>query len=321
MPPRLARGLAVALATLALLAPARHGLSGDDPNAADENAGPRWWPPPISAGTARTWITLHETTIRPLPDRTPLRDVLRAIREATRGKGQEIDIRIKNEVLWEAELTMNTPIASPFAGQTEVPVDTYLKYLLRQFVLERYVHDGFVTVDGPCDDCEGYATVSAAEAHSWLLLQQGMPLKFARPTPLGEVIQSIAAGTRGRGFQGRGLVISAAPWLLKEGIWSKRVTIVAEDVPVGASLARVLQPHGLAFRVLSDGNLLIVSAPPKMRELDEHDEQAAMNFQVDWHGDFPLYRSTYSELWQQYVKECQRGAKAAPVEVLGPAKR
>ena len=120
MRPRFARWLTVGFAALALLAQYRYGRCCDDPKAVTErHRSPRPWPPPISAQAARTWITLHETTIRPLPDRTPLRDVMRALRDATRdkdGKGKEIDFRIKQEALWESEVNLDTPVASPFAG-------------------------------------------------------------------------------------------------------------------------------------------------------------------------------------------------------------
>ncbi len=303
-----ARWVTVLTAVLALLAQCRYGRCCDDPKADTENSKPAAWPPPMSARAARTWIALHETTIRPLPDRTPLRGVMRAIRDAARGndgKGQEIDFRITEEALWEAEVTLDAPIASPFAGQPEVAVDSYLKYVLRQFVWERYVHDGFVIIDNPCDDCEGYATVSAAEAHAWLLLHQSVPLKFPEKTPLGDVLGAISDATKGRGFQGRGLTISAVPRLLRDRpVWSRPVTIVAEDAPIGASLVRVLQPLGLAFRVLSDGNVLVVAAVPKGGEAD--DDNAAFMAQADWDNDFPMYRSTYSGLWHDHVRALRR---------------
>jgi hypothetical protein len=307
MRPRSIRSFALALA---LLGQAGYGHY-DDENADARDKKPASWPPPMSARTARTWITLHETMIRPLPDRTPLREVMRAIREATRGKdgkGQEIDFRFKEGALEEAESTLNTPVASPFVGQPEVSVDTYLKYVLHQFVWERYVHDGFVVIDGPCDDCEGYATVSAAEAHAWLLLHQVVPLKFPEKTPLGEVLKAMTDATKGRGFQGRGLAISAVPHLLRDQpVWSKPVTIVAQDAPIGASLDRVLQPLKLGFRVLSDGNVQILAAW-KPGELDEDDPESV--YQLDWDEDFPMYRWTYSRLWRDYVQAARGVAEA-----------
>ncbi len=157
--------LSLAFAALALLTQGVYGrCCADDPKAEADDKKPASWPPPMSARAAATWIALYETMIRPPPDRTPLRDVIRLLREATRGKdgkGREIDFRFKEGALEEAEVTLDAPVASPFVGQPEVSVDTYLKYVLHQFIWERYVHDGFVVIDSPCDDCEGYATVSA----------------------------------------------------------------------------------------------------------------------------------------------------------------
>ena len=107
MRPHLARRFTILFAALALIAQGRYGRCGDDPKADRRSEKPSSWPPPMSARTARTWITLHETTIRPLPDRTPLRKVLQALREATRGKdgkGPEVNFRFKEGVLEEAEL-------------------------------------------------------------------------------------------------------------------------------------------------------------------------------------------------------------------------
>ena len=282
----------------------------------------------MSARTARTWITLHETTIRPLPDRTPLRKVLQALREATRGKdgkGPEVDFRFKELVLEEAEITLDTPVLSPFAGQPEISVDTYLKYVLRQFIWERYVHDGFVLIDGPCDDCEGYATVSDAEAHAWLLLHQVVPVKFTEKTPLGEVLKAISEATKGRGLGGRGLVIATerSAWS-DRAVWSKPVPIVATNAPIGALLDRMLRPLNLGFRVLSDGNILIVAAARTRREARESDENLEVMRGVDdWEDDFPMWRSTYHTMWRNLVKAYlgkDRSRRGKDLERAAPAR-
>src|SRR4051794_2981445 len=78
---------------------------------------------PLSAQAARTWIALHESRIRPLPGRTPLRQVLRALREATRGKAgwaEGVDFNVVPVALLEAEITLDAPVTLPFAGRPEV---------------------------------------------------------------------------------------------------------------------------------------------------------------------------------------------------------
>ena len=125
-------------------------------------------------------------------------------------------------------------------------------------------------------------------------------MTFSEKTPLGEVLKAIVDATKGRGFHGRGLLISATPSVLRDpSLSSKPVTIVAQDAPIGASLARLLQPLGLAFRVLSDGNVLIMPTP-------KEDEPKPPG----WNDDFPLYRSTYSGLWHDYVRALRGMAKA-----------
>jgi hypothetical protein len=291
-PHRITR-VVLAFIALALLSPGGQGNCLDETGAKTVENQFVSWPPPISAQAARTWIALHETTIKPLPDRTPLREVLRALREATRGKGKNgegIDFRLEPVALLEAEITPDEPVALPFVGQPEVSVDTYLKYLLHQFAWERYVREGSVVIDSPCDDCEGYATVGDAEAHTWLLLHQVAPLRFPEKTSLGGVLEAIEGATKGEGLNGRGLVIGVAPLARKKPgqLWRTPVTIVAEGAPIGASLAQLLKSLQLAFRVLPDGNVLIVAAPGP----DVVDP-------IDWISDFPQYRFTYSFVWRQ----------------------
>jgi hypothetical protein len=327
MRPHFVRRLTIIFAALTLIAQGGYGRCGDDPKADDEDKKPTSWPPPMSARTARTWITLHETTIRPLPDRTPLRKVIQALREATRGKdgkGPEVDFRFKELVLEEAELsqvTLDTPILSPFVGQPEISVDTYLKYVLRQFLWERYVHDGFVLIDSPCDDCEGYATVSVTEAHAWLLLHQIVPVKFPEKATLGEVLKAITEATKGRGLNGRGLVIATARSAWNDRAdWSKPVAIVDQDAPIGTLLDRMLRPLDLGFRVLSDGNILIVAAARTRREAGETNE--AFRGVSDWENDFPMYRSTYHVMWRDMVEAFlgkDRSRRGKDLEQAAPA--
>ena len=193
-----------------VLAPADVGSDGQDVDHAprDDRSG--------RCRTARRSARSYRPCARPRPART--------------GKALRSTSGSRSWFCEEAEITLDTPVLSPFAGQPEISVDTYLKYVLRQFIWERYVHDGFVLIDGPCDDCEGYATVSVAEAHAWLLLHQVVPVKFPEKTPLGEVLKAISEATKGRGLGGRGLVIATARSAWNDrAVWSKPVTIVANN--------------------------------------------------------------------------------------------
>jgi hypothetical protein len=274
-------------------------LSGKGIRASDENrTGPRR---PMSAETARTWIALSETKVRPLPDRTPLRQVLQALRDATRGKAgltQGVDFRVVPEALLEAETTLDAPVALPFVGRPEVSVDMYLKYLLRQFVWERYVVEGSVVIDSPFDDCAGYETVRAAEAYTWLLLHENVQLELARRASLGEFLSAITIATRGKGQDGRGLMIYPKPSALraKAVSWHSSVEIKFRRAEVGDLLRTTLKQLDLAIRVLPDGTTMLTEAGKSENERASDDA-------------FPEYRFSYEFVWNQWVEALEGAAR------------
>jgi hypothetical protein len=251
---------------------------------------------------ARTWIALHEAQIRPLPDRTPLRQVLQALRDATRGKAgwaEGVDFRVVSEALPEAEITIDAPVTLPFLGRPEVSVDMYLKYLLHQFVWERYVGEGAVVIDSPCDDCLGYETVGAAEAHTWLLLHETVPLELPQRAQLGDFLSAIANATRAKGQDGRGLVIYSEPRAFRAKAISLNspVPIDARRAELGDRLRTSLKPLGLDLRVLTDGTVMLI-------ELDHGQAGETLR------DAFPEYRFSYSFAWNQWMKALKEAAQA-----------
>jgi hypothetical protein len=258
---------------------------------------------PMSAQVARTWIALHESKIRPLPDGTPLRQVLRELREATRGKSgwaEGVRFRVVSEALGEAETTLDAPVTLPFVGRPEVPVDMYLKYLLHEFVWERYVGAGAVVIDSPCDDCVGYETVSAAEAHTWLLLHQTIPLGLPQRASLGDFFSAITRETRGNGQDGRGLVVYPRPGALRvqKISLSTPIAIDARRTELGDHMRESLKPFGLYPRVLTDGTVMLT-------ELDDGE-----GGDIPKHGAFPEWRFSYSFVWNQWVEALKEAAEA-----------
>jgi len=257
----------------------------------------------MSAQVARTWIALHESKIQPLPDGTPLRQVLRALRDATRGKAgwaEGVKFRVVSEALDEAEITLEAPVTLPFVGRPEVPVDMYLKYLLHEFVWERYVGAGAVVIDSPCDDCVGYETVSAAEAHTWLLLHQTVPLGLPQRAPLGDFLSAITSATRGKGQDGRGLLVYPRPGALRAQkiSLSTPVAIDARRAELGDHMRKSLKALGLALRVLTDGTVMLT-------ELD-HGEGG----EIPKDNAFPEWRFSYSFVWNQWVEAIKEAAQA-----------
>lgn len=232
---------------------------------------------PLSEKSARTWITLRETMMKPLPDRTPFSKVIRSLIETTRAKDTSLRIYVEPTSLLEAEITMETPIESPFIGQDEVPLHTYLGYVLKPLGLTHRVHDGLLIISTPpCCDCPEPVEVTASEAWTWWLLHQEVSLQFPNETPLAEVLKAIHMGTAGKGPGGRGLVIHLDPAGLREAKKSadSPVTIEMEQVPVCTSLGLILKQLGLGFQVGDDDVLVVTSfvAEPDMELLmDEFD--------------------------------------------------
>ena len=226
----------------------------------------------MSARTARTWITLHETTIRPLPDRTPLRKVLQALREATRGKdgkGPEVDFRFKERVLEEAEsITLDTPVLSPFVGQPRSPSDTYLKYVLRQFLWERRPRR-LRPHRRPVRRLRGIRDRERRRGACLAVAPPGRPRKVPEKRRWARSSRRSPRLRRAAGW-------AAAAWR------SRRNGRPGTTERSGASrshrrdrradrdlLDRILRPLDLGFRVLSDGNILIVAAARTRREAGE----------------------------------------------------
>jgi hypothetical protein len=148
--------------------------------------------------------------VKPPPDKTSFAEVIRTLRDATRGengKGASLNLSVDPTSLNESQISMATAIPAPFVGQNEVSLHTYLKFLLQPFGLAHRVHDDLVVIDSPCDDCPAPVEISAAEAWAWLLLHEEVPLHFPNATPLVDVIKAIHRGTIGKGSGGRGLVI------------------------------------------------------------------------------------------------------------------
>ncbi|MFO0950091.1 MAG: hypothetical protein U0835_02860 [Isosphaeraceae bacterium] len=256
---------------------------------------------PLSSRAARTWIALHEAKIRPLPDGTPLRQVLRAVREATRGQAgwsEGIEFRVVSEALLEAEVTLDAPVVLPFVGRPEVSVDMYLKYLLRQFVWERYVGEGTVIIDSPCDDCVGYTTVGVAEAHAWLLFHGTAPRGLPERATLEELLTMVVEATRGKGLGGRGIMIHPEMSALRaKGVTLRTpVSIKSRESEIGGLLQSSLNPLGLALRVLPDGSVMLT-------------ENVRGGSTVAPGNAFPEYRFSYEYLWKEWVEARREAAQ------------
>src|SRR5581483_10680821 len=139
---------------------------------------------PLSAKAARTWIALQETRVKPLPDGTPFGEVLKSLAKAARGpdgSGPGLSFYVNPVSLNEVEMTLESPLPSPEAPNGDLTIQEYLKATIPS-PLKHHVHDGVVIIKFPCDDCPGHLAVGAAEAWTWLLLQEEVSLDFSKGT-------------------------------------------------------------------------------------------------------------------------------------------
>jgi hypothetical protein len=275
-------------------------------------------PLPLSAASARTWIALHETMVKPPPDQAPLKDVLKLVRDALRGKvdkPSEIELYIDPLTLAEEGLTPETVIHPPFVGPAEVSLDTYLTFVLRPFIFTHFAHDKLVIVESPCDDCPGEATATAPEAWTWLVLHEVIPLKFADGATLEDVLKAIQRATVGKGKEGRGLVIHANPIGLREAEkeLSSMVAIDLERAPLCTALGLVLQQLGLRFHVREDGVLVVTNREDE--EVGPMDATWALDqYQMDRYVSFYDRGNDELEIGQLKRELAKHPAPAGPAK-------
>ena len=270
--PRRLRSLAfTGIALLVMLAPPVpvHGGGFDNAEAGgvvgDVDAPAEYKPVhlPISAKAARTWIALHETMVKPPPDGTPFGDVIAALKAASRGKDGEAPFEwyLKPLSLEVNKVSRTTPVPTSFVGHEEVSLEVYLGFLLEQLGLEYEVHDGTLIIDMECDDCPRKLTVTAAEAWTWRVLHEVVPVHFPDETPLKDVLLAVQRATVGKGKGGRGLVMHVDTVSLQksnDGLDAK-VSIDLERAPLCTALGLVLRQYDLHFGVRGDGVVLITT--------------------------------------------------------------
>jgi hypothetical protein len=273
--------VAISLAAV-LLASSAHGQrrdSGDSPRPTVMDARDRVFEPvhlPLSSKAASAWVMLKETLVDPPLDQRPLGEVLENLKAQTRAAdpgAPALSFYIDPISLKETEITLATPVTSPFAGRGRVALHTYLKAALRQFGLVHEVDEGLVVIQTPsCCDCPNPVDYTAEEARAWLLLGQDQPLHFPTGAPLGDVLDEIRRVTRQTGRGGRGLNIHVNADRLKAvGLTlASPVSIDVGRVPLGTSLKVMLRQLGLRFEVRKDGVVEIplnTGAPMDMTEV------------------------------------------------------
>ncbi len=233
---------------------------------------------PVPRRSARTWIRLRETMVSPATDGAPFADVMSRLRKAMRdprGTATEITFYISPGALLERSVSSNTPVPRPSSTKPTMSVHEYLTLILRPFRLEHHVHNGVVVVDTPCDDCPPYADVELAEARTWMVLHEEIPLHFPGPTPLGRVlgrVEEAASGKMPTGARFR-LRVDDAGLRASRCTLESTVSYSCDNVPLCTSLYLMLREMGLCFWVAGDGVVTVtgIARPGEGVLMDEAD--------------------------------------------------
>jgi hypothetical protein len=182
----------------------------------------------------------------------------------------------------EREVTLATPVNLPAPMPEEVTLDAYLSSVVKRFHLIRRVQNGVVVIGWPPDDRPSYQTATAAEARTWLLLHESIPLRYPEAIPLRAVLDAIGRATAGKGQGGRGLVIRVDERGLKGAgkTLDGTVSIDLEGTPLCTSLALVLGQCGLSFSVHDDGIVYIRSPDRDGDLMDEAEVFDALRVEI-----------------------------------------
>lgn len=271
---------------------------------------------PVTPNDARTWITLHETMINPLPDGASLGEIIQAIKQVSRGKDgarPPLEIYIDPISLMEEEITLDSPVEFLGFGLERVSLETYLTFVDRLIHMKHRVRNGVVVLTYPPDEHPGFQTATAAEARTWLLLHEVVPLKFPKEIPLRDVLAAITLATAGKGDDGRGLAIVIYPSALKaaETTLDSVVTIDLERTPLCTSLALVLGQIGLDFYVRNDGIVRVDTEGSSYT--GEDDPRMGFN-NVSYMDEFSVFDGLRFSSWLESVKMEEQERSAIDAE-------
>lgn len=106
---------------------------------------------PVSARAARTWEKLQSVIPMSFPQETPLEDVLKYIREETKGeKDKGLQIYVNPAGLQESEKTHSSPVTIDL---DDVPVSKALTLILKQLGMKYQVQeDGLLVITSESDN-------------------------------------------------------------------------------------------------------------------------------------------------------------------------
>jgi hypothetical protein len=251
-----------------------------DPSRGDEVAhgthGPGGKPSSSAEITPRTKAILNaleKPIAMSFPDETPLEDVLKYIKEATKNSERDsgIPIYVDPVGLQDAEKALNSTIKIDIDGK---PLSTTLPLVLGQLGLDHCAKDDLLFISSP----DGVAAEQKRHAVAPLddtadtkvvmdALEKAISMAFPIETPLEDVLKYIKQATT-NGERDSGISIYVDPLGLQEAEKSSTstITIDLEGVPLKTTLRHLLRQLRLGYLV-KKGVLHVTSIERVEKEL------------------------------------------------------
>jgi hypothetical protein len=244
----------------------------------------------MTAEAAHTWRKLQQPIPLHFPNDTPLEDVLKHIKDATKGKEKEkgdpgLMIYVDPIGLQEAEKSQAAPVRLDIEG---ISLAEGLTLLLNQLGLRYYVRkDGLLYVtsrQGEDRDeliASATAPASAHAARTWEKLFQPISMPFPNETPLEDVIKYIKSATVGPDFP-EGIPVYLDPRGLQESEKTETspIRLNLEGLPLALTLKLLLAQLDLVYYVDDHGLLVISDEDPTRPDEPEPDRVSALEDEV-----------------------------------------
>jgi hypothetical protein len=202
---------------------------------------------------------------------TPLEDVLKSIKQATKGPNDSgIPIYIDPLGLQKAERSVNSPITINVKG---LSIKDILMQIRAQLGLAYTVKDDVLIISDPSgierEQKESVVLAGDTSPKTKVVLaklEEPLAMPFANETPLDDVLKYIRQATKKLANDWE-MKIHVAPNGLQEVEQSLNSTVIMdlEGVPLKTTLRLLLKQLGLAY-IVKDG-LLIISSPEGVRKL------------------------------------------------------
>ena len=225
-----------------------------------------------SPETTATLARLDQPVPMVFPNKIPLKEVLKHIKQATKRGPLDPGLAIYVDPigLQEAECSLNSTVTF---NVENTPLRDTLPQVLGQLGLSHFVKDGVLIISSPGGiDAERKEPLVVAQDDSprtAAVLDQlagPIPMSFPGKIPIGQVLAYIPQATTPRTSAGVPVLVDVLALQEAERSLNSTVSIDVDGVPLRITLELVLRQLGLAY-VVRDG-LVILSSPEGLQRLE-----------------------------------------------------